>query len=88
MDRFESMRLFARVVERRSFTQAANDILAAQGAAMLQYGPSLGFLPLREWLAEWQHVDTERVLTALPQLLAVGDKVFKEGVRRFLAESP
>ena len=26
MDRFEAMRLFARVVERRSFTQAANDI--------------------------------------------------------------
>jgi DNA-binding transcriptional LysR family regulator len=26
MDRFESMRLFVRVVERRSFTQAANDI--------------------------------------------------------------
>jgi DNA-binding transcriptional LysR family regulator len=26
MDRFEAMRLFTRVVERRSFTQAANDI--------------------------------------------------------------
>src|ERR1700724_424377 len=26
MDRFEAMRLFTRVIERRSFTQAANDI--------------------------------------------------------------
>ena len=30
---------------------------------MLQYGPSAGFPPLREWLAEWQHVGVESVLT-------------------------
>ena len=34
--------------------EAAGAVLKAHGAAMLQYGPSLGFQPLREWLAEWQ----------------------------------
>jgi 2-aminoadipate transaminase len=36
--------------------------LKTRGAAMLQYGPSLGFQPLREWLAEWQGVAMDRVL--------------------------
>src|ERR1700722_16359750 len=35
----------------------------AKGAAMLQYGPSMGFQPLREWLAGWQKVAVDRVLT-------------------------
>ena len=35
---------------------AARAALKTNGAAMLQYGPSLGFQPLREWLAEWQGV--------------------------------
>src|ERR1700686_3842999 len=38
--------------------------LKTNGAAMLQYGPSLGFQPLREWLAEWLGVPVERVLTS------------------------
>src|SRR5262249_35273184 len=33
---------------------AAGAAFKARGAPMLQYGPSLGFQPLREWLAEWQ----------------------------------
>ncbi|HEX2386515.1 MAG TPA: PLP-dependent aminotransferase family protein [Candidatus Binatia bacterium] len=42
---------------------AAQSILRAKGAAMMQYGPALGFQPLREWLAEWQKVPVERMLT-------------------------
>ncbi|MEO8259141.1 MAG: PLP-dependent aminotransferase family protein [Acidobacteriota bacterium] len=43
---------------------AAGDVLRRHGAAMLQYGPSLGFQPLREWLADWQKVAVDRVLTS------------------------
>ena len=35
---------------------AAQGALRQHGPAMLQYGPSAGFLPLREWLADWQGV--------------------------------
>ena len=55
---------------------------------MLNYGPSLGFLPLREWLAEWQGVTVDRVLTSngslqlieflCLQMLKAGDVVFTE----------
>ena len=55
---------------------------------MLQYGPSLGFQPLREWLAEWQGVTVDRVLTGNGSLqlieflclhmLQPGDTVFTE----------
>ena len=55
---------------------------------MLQYGPSLGFQPLREWLAEWQGVAVDRVLTSNGSLqlieflclrvLRPGDVVFTE----------
>ena len=55
---------------------------------MLQYGPSLGFQPLREWLAEWQRVTVDRVLTGNGSLqlieflclhmLEAGDVVFTE----------
>jgi histidinol-phosphate/aromatic aminotransferase/cobyric acid decarboxylase-like protein len=31
---------------------------------MLQYGPSRGFEPLRQWLAEWQGVALDRVMTS------------------------
>jgi DNA-binding transcriptional MocR family regulator len=55
---------------------------------MLQYGPSRGFEPLRQWLAEWQHVDVDRVITANGSLQLIeflclhmikpGDLVFTE----------
>jgi DNA-binding transcriptional MocR family regulator len=55
---------------------------------MLQYGPSRGFEPLRQWLAEWQHVDADRVITANGSLQLIeflclhmikpGDLVFTE----------
>ena len=67
---------------------AAQAALREHGAAMLQYGPSAGFLPLREWLAESQHVGVESVLTSNGSLqlleflfletLAPGDLVLTE----------
>jgi DNA-binding transcriptional MocR family regulator len=67
---------------------AASAVLNARGVAVLQYGPSLGFEPLREWIAEWQRVKVERVLTGngslqLIEFLCVhlvrpGDIVFTE----------
>ena len=67
---------------------AAERALASHGAAMLQYGPSAGFLPLREWLAGWQQVGVDAVLTGngslqLVEFLCVamivpGDVVFTE----------
>src|SRR2546421_12816133 len=60
----------------------------SRGAPMLHYGPALGFQPLREWLAEWQGVAVERVLTGngslqlieflCIHLLKPGDVVFTE----------
>jgi DNA-binding transcriptional MocR family regulator len=67
---------------------AAAAALRTNGAAMLQYGPSLGFQPLREWLAEWQRVNVDCVLTGNGSLqlieflclhaLTAGDVVFTE----------
>jgi 2-aminoadipate transaminase len=67
---------------------AAAAALKTRGAAMLQYGPSLGFGPLREWLAEWQGVAVDRVLTGNGSLQLIeflclhmvtpGDVVFTE----------
>ena len=42
--------------------EAAETSLRTNGAAMLQYGPSPGFPPLRDWLAEWQKVSPSQVL--------------------------
>jgi DNA-binding transcriptional MocR family regulator len=67
---------------------AATAGLQANGAAMLQYGPSPGFPPLREWLAQWQGVRADQVLTGNGSLQLVeflclhliepGDLVFTE----------
>jgi 2-aminoadipate transaminase len=67
---------------------AADAALKATGAAMLQYGPSLGFQPLREWLAGWQGVNVDCVLTGngslqlleflCLQMLEPGDVVLTE----------
>jgi 2-aminoadipate transaminase len=68
--------------------EAAAAALRTGGRAMLQYGPALGYQPLREWLAEWQKVPVDRVLTGngslqLIEFLALallkpGDIVFTE----------
>jgi DNA-binding transcriptional MocR family regulator len=67
---------------------AAAAILSSKGPSVLQYGPSLGFLPLREWLAEWQHAAVDAILTGNGSLqlieflclaaLKPGDLVFTE----------
>jgi 2-aminoadipate transaminase len=67
---------------------AARAALESHGPAMMQYGPSAGFQPLREWLAGWQGVAVERILTGNASLqlieflclhlLAPGDLVFTE----------
>jgi DNA-binding transcriptional MocR family regulator len=67
---------------------AATAILRSHGSAVLQYGPALGFQPLREWLAEWQGVKADQVLTGngslqlieflCLQMLKPGDVVFTE----------
>jgi len=67
---------------------SAVSAMKANGTAMLQYGPSLGFQPLREWLAGWQKVTVDRVLTGNGSLqiieflclhaLKPGDVVFTE----------
>src|SRR5205085_1543000 len=68
--------------------EAARAILEKSGAAMMQYGPALGFPPFREWLAEWQGVQPDQILTGNGSLELVeflcrhminpGDAVFTE----------
>ena len=63
-------------------------VLAQQGDAVLQYGPAAGLAPLRVWLADWQGVKPEQVLTGNGSLELVeflctamikpGDVVFTE----------
>ena len=67
---------------------AARTAIEQHGRTILQYGQSYGFLPLREWLAEWQKVPVDHVLTANGSLqiieflcchfLSPGDVVFTE----------
>jgi DNA-binding transcriptional MocR family regulator len=67
---------------------AAGAVFKTHGTAMLQYGPSRGFEPLRQWLAEWQGVAADRVMTSngslqlieflCLQMLKPGDLVFTE----------
>ena len=67
---------------------SASAVFKTHGTAMLQYGPSRGFEPLRQWLAEWQGVAVDRVMTSngslqlieflCLQMLKPGDLVFTE----------
>jgi 2-aminoadipate transaminase len=67
---------------------AAAAVLREHGPAVLQYGPSPGFAPLRQWLAGWQGVAPEQVLVANGSLQIIeflclalvkpGDVVFTE----------
>jgi DNA-binding transcriptional MocR family regulator len=68
--------------------EASAAVLKEHGAAVLQYGPAAGFAPLREWLASWQGVQPNQVLTGNGSLELVeflcrymvkpGDTVFTE----------
>lgn len=42
---------------------ASKAVLEKHGASVMQYGPATGFAPFREWLAEWQRVQPNQVLT-------------------------
>src|SRR6188768_4334897 len=67
---------------------ASTAVFKSHGNQMLQYGPSRGFEPLRQWLAEWQHAAVDSVLTAngslqlieflCLQMIKPGDLVFTE----------
>ncbi|MFN2427857.1 MAG: PLP-dependent aminotransferase family protein [Candidatus Binatia bacterium] len=67
---------------------AAQSVLREHATTVLQYGPALGFLPMRQWLAEWQGVDVDQVLTGngslelieflCRHLIRPGDLVFTE----------
>lgn len=67
---------------------ASQAAIEKYGKTILQYGPSTGFTPLREWLAEWQGVTVDQVLTSNGSLQIVeflcyhflqpGDVVFTE----------
>ena len=67
---------------------ASRVALEKYGTTILQYGKAHGFLPLREWLAEWQGVSVEQVMTGNGSLQIVeflgyhfiqpGDVVFTE----------
>src|SRR5437867_2444928 len=69
-------------------TGIASDALNQHGPAILQYGPAAGIGLLREWIAEWQNVRSDEVLTGNGSLelfdffclhtLAEGDVVFTE----------
>ena len=68
--------------------EAAAAVLGSHAVQMLQYGPSRGFEPLRQWLAEWQRVEMDHVITSNGSLqlieflclhmLKPGDLVFTE----------
>ena len=69
-------------------TDVAVAALKQHGPAIMQYGPALGFLPLREWIAQWQGAHPDQVLTGNGSLelfdflclytLKIGDIVFTE----------
>jgi 2-aminoadipate transaminase len=68
--------------------EAARAVLKEHATTVLQYGPALGFQPMREWLAQWQGVSVDQVLTGNGSLEIVeflcghmirpGDTVFTE----------
>jgi len=72
----------------REIQECAAAILAADGATVLQYGKSTGYLPLRETIAEWYGARPEEVLVSngslqiqeflAALLLRPGDTVFVE----------
>jgi DNA-binding transcriptional MocR family regulator len=68
--------------------ESAAVVLKQHGASVLQYGSSLGFMPLREWIAHWQGVSVDQTLVGngslqifdflCLSLLQPGDVVFTE----------
>jgi 2-aminoadipate transaminase len=74
---------------------ACNDILASNPSAALQYGPTEGYLPLREWVAERYSnngvnvsVDQVLITTGSQQGLDLLGKVLIDVDSRVLVETP
>ena len=93
MSTFESINFTRGVPANESFPldeirEAAGAVLKDHGASILQYGPAAGFGPLREWIAGWQNVRPDQVLTGngslelveflCRQMVKPGDTVFTE----------
>ncbi|MBD3306391.1 aminotransferase class I/II-fold pyridoxal phosphate-dependent enzyme [candidate division KSB3 bacterium] len=67
---------------------ASHAALEKHGSVIMQYGKSTGFLPLREWLAEWQGVSVDQTMVSHGSLQLIeffsflfvkpGDIVFTE----------
>jgi 2-aminoadipate transaminase len=67
---------------------ASERALTNHGTTILQYGKAYGFMPLREWLADWRKVSVDQVLTSngslqlveflSSQFIEPGDVVFTE----------
>lgn len=75
--------------------KACNDILATHPSPALQYGPTEGYLPLREWVAERYskngvRIDVNQVLitTGSQQGLDLLGKVLIDAGSRVLVETP
>ncbi|GAB4431103.1 MAG: PLP-dependent aminotransferase family protein [Anaerolineae bacterium] len=68
--------------------EASERALRNYGTVILQYGAAYGFMPLREWLADWRGVAVDQVLTSngslqiveflCSQFIEPGDVVFTE----------
>lgn len=74
---------------------AANDVLGSNGAAALQYGPSEGFRPLREWIAAEMtrrgvpaRMENVLVTTGSQQVLDLVGKVYLNPGDVVLTENP
>lgn len=75
--------------------QACNDILSTDAAAALQYAPTEGYLPLREWIAKRHssdavkiEVDQVLVTTGSQQALDLLGKILIDPDSRVLVETP
>ncbi|MEM5274397.1 PLP-dependent aminotransferase family protein [Cupriavidus taiwanensis] len=69
---------------------ACNRVFVATPESALQYGPTEGFQPLRQWVAEKHNVDPARVLitTGSQQALDLLGKVFIDPGSKVLVEAP
>jgi DNA-binding transcriptional MocR family regulator len=72
------------------FGDCAKAALARDGATALNYGPPLGYLPLRTWIAERHGVDVERVMITNGSLQAFNfiARHHVQAGARFFVEAP
>lgn len=68
--------------------EAARAVIEHHGASVLQYGPALGLAPWRDWIGQWQGVQSNQVLTGngslelvdflCTHIISPGDPIFLE----------